>query len=72
VRASIEPIQSFVDGRLPDDLMLRGLASWSGLFGAISFELYGHLHNVVASGAKARRAYFDHQMRQVARGLGLG
>lgn len=72
VAACIAPIQSFVDGRLPDDLMLRGMAAWSGLFGAVSFELYGHLHNVVAEGARARKAYFDHQMRQVADGLGLG
>ena len=53
-------------------LLLRGMAAWSGLFGAVSFELYGQLHNVVAERAKARRAYFDHQMRQVADGLGLG
>jgi hypothetical protein len=71
VIASIAPIEEFVDGRIPDDLMLRGLAAWSALFGAVSFELYGHLHNVVASGARARKAYFDHQMRQVAVGLGL-
>lgn len=72
VHASVAPIQAFVDGRLSDDLMLRGLAAWSGLFGAVSFELYGHLHNVVADGVKVRRAYFDHQMRRVAEGLGLG
>jgi hypothetical protein len=69
--ASIAPIQSFVDGRLPDDLMLRGMAAWSALFGAVSFELYGHLHNVVTDGVRTRKAYFDHQMRQVASGLGL-
>ncbi len=72
VRASIAPISSFVGGRITDDLMLRGLAAWSGLFGAVSFELYGHLHNVVADGPRARKAYFDHQMKQVATGLGLG
>ncbi|MCX6431865.1 MAG: TetR/AcrR family transcriptional regulator [Actinobacteria bacterium] len=71
VAASIAPIQSFVDGRLPDDLMLRGMAAWSGLFGAVSFELYGHLHNVVTDSVRSRKAYFDHQMRQVASGLGL-
>ncbi len=72
VAASIRPIEEFMAGRVSEDLMLRGLAAWSALFGAVSFELYGHLHNVVASGARARKAYFDHQMRQVARGLGLG
>lgn len=32
---------------LPDGLLLRGLAAWMNLFGAISFELFGHLHNVI-------------------------
>jgi AcrR family transcriptional regulator len=72
VSAAIEDIRTFSGGRIPDDLLLRGMAAWSGLFGAVSFELYGHLHNVVAEGARARRGYFDHQMRRVAEGLGLG
>jgi AcrR family transcriptional regulator len=72
VAASIAGIREFSGGAIPDDLLLRGMAAWSGLFGAVSFELYGHLHNVIADGAKARKAYFDHQMRQVAQGLGLG
>ncbi len=72
VSTAIAGIRGFSGGLLPDDLLLRGMAAWSGLFGAVSFELYGHLHNVVADGARARRAYFEHQMRQVAVGLGLG
>jgi len=72
VSAAIADIREFSGGLLSDDLMLRGMAAWSGLFGAVSFELYGQLHNVVAESAKARKAYFDHQMRQVAAGLGLG
>jgi AcrR family transcriptional regulator len=72
VSAAIGAIRDFSGGLLSDDLLLRGMSAWSGLFGAISFELYGHLHNVVAETAKARKAYFDHQMRQVAEGLGLG
>ncbi len=51
--------------------MLRGLAAWSTLFGAVSLELFGHLHNVVASGSRARAAYFEHQMRAVVASLGL-
>ncbi len=69
--AAIRPVQSTLGGAVPDDLMLRGLAAWSTLLGAVSLELYGHLHNVVAEGAKARRAFFDHQMQQQAVGLGL-
>lgn len=72
VASAIADIREFSGGLLPDDLLLRGMAAWSGLFGSISFELYGHLHNVVAESTRARKAYFDHQMRQVAVGLGLG
>jgi len=72
VSSAISAIRDFTGGLLPDDLMLRGLAAWSGLLGAVSFELFGHLHNVVAESTKSRKAYFDHQMRQVAVGLGLG
>ena len=71
VAAAIRPVQATLGGAVSDDLMLRGLAAWGALFGTTSLELYGHLHNVVADGARARRAYFDHQMRQVATGLGL-
>ena len=72
VSSAVAPIREFVGGAVSDDLLLRGVAAWSGLLGTVSFELYGHLHNVIASGASARKAYFDHQMRRVAIGLGLG
>jgi AcrR family transcriptional regulator len=72
VSAAIADIREFSGGLLPDDALLRGMAAWSGLFGAVSFELFGHLHNVVSESSRARKAYFDHQMRQVADSLGLG
>lgn len=71
VASSIEAMRTFTGGLVSDDLLLRGLAAWSTLLGAISLELFGHLHNVVADGARARKAYFEHQMHQVADGLGL-
>lgn len=71
VARSIRPVQATLDASVGDDLMLRGLASWGTLLGSVSLELFGHLHNVVDDAPKARRAYFDHQMRQVAAGLGL-
>jgi AcrR family transcriptional regulator len=30
-----------------DELLLMGVSVWMNLFGAISFELFGHLHNVI-------------------------
>ena len=41
-------------------LLERGIIAWTHLFGAISFELFGHRHNVVADDERA--AFFDHEM----------
>jgi AcrR family transcriptional regulator len=71
VEASIAPFRAFAAGRASDDLLLRGLASWATLLGTVSLELFGHLHNVVEEDDAARSAFFDHQMHQVAVGLGL-
>jgi AcrR family transcriptional regulator len=71
VARSVRPVLTTLAESLDADLMLRGLASWSTLLGAVSLELFGHLHNVVDDAPKARRAYFDHQMRQAATTLGL-
>ena len=49
--AGIAPFREFAEGRASDDLLLRGLASWSSLLGTVSLELFGHLHNVIDEGA---------------------
>jgi AcrR family transcriptional regulator len=53
---------------VPDDVLSRGLAAWTEMFGLISFELFGHLHNVVED----YDAFFDHQMKQAALALRAG
>ena len=71
VVASLAPMTAFTGGHVSQDLLLRGLASWGTLLGSVSLELFGHLHNVVEEDPALRSAFFDHQMRQVATGLGL-
>ena len=44
---------------LDDEVLSRGLAIWTQMFGTISFELFGHLHNVVED----YDGFFDVQMR---------
>ena len=41
--------------------------AWTQLVGSISFELFGHLHNVIHD----YEAYFAFQMRGIADDLGL-
>lgn len=52
---------------LPEGLLARGSIGWIHLFGAVSFELFGQLNNVI----EAREAYFDYQMRRMADLIGL-
>ncbi|GGS47947.1 TetR family transcriptional regulator [Planobispora rosea] len=52
---------------VPDDVVARALAAWTGLFGWVSFELFGQFNSVVLDPGTA----FDHAMRCHAALLGL-
>ena len=41
------PRSSFVGIDLSDEAILRAVAAWGGLLGAVSLELFGHLHRAV-------------------------
>ena len=45
--------------------------AWTHIIGAISFELFGHRHNVVGSSLADRRTYFQFELDTLARLLGL-
>ena len=47
--------------------LARAVMAWCQVIGLISFELFGHLHNVV----HAYQTHFDFQMRAIGTGLGL-
>ncbi len=70
VRA-LAPLRSTVPPDLPDELLARGISAWTLLVGAVSFELFGHTHNVVDDDPALREAFFTDQMRRVARTVGL-
>ena len=50
---------------VPDEILLRALHAWTGLFGTISYLLFGHLHGIVDD----EDAYFDHQVARAGRSL---
>ncbi|MFI6510247.1 TetR/AcrR family transcriptional regulator [Streptosporangium sp. NPDC050855] len=52
---------------VPDDVIVRSLIAWTGLFGWVSFEMFGQFDNTILD----RSAAFDHVMRLQARTLGL-
>lgn len=64
LRASLPPASAPLD----DAAAMQGLMAWTQLIGVISFELFGHLANVIVDQDK----YFVQQMRNIGLDLGLG
>jgi AcrR family transcriptional regulator len=52
---------------VPDDVAARTLAAWAGLFGLVSFELFGQFENVVTD----RDAFFSYAASELGRFIGL-
>jgi AcrR family transcriptional regulator len=67
VRRSVDPVRPMMPEGVPSDLMVRGLMAWTYLFGAVSFEVFGHRHNVILD----HEAFFDHEVRRLAGMIGL-
>ena len=71
VHRAIAPIRPFIPPQVPDDLVVRGLMAWTYLFGAVSFDLFGHRHNVVADPAGLREAFFEEEIARIAAFVGV-
>ena len=67
LRHDLAGVSGAVAPGVPEDLLLRGMVGWTQLFGAVSFELFGQLNNVI----EARAEYFDRQMQVMADLIGL-
>jgi AcrR family transcriptional regulator len=67
VRDDLGQLRAVGAPAVPDEVLSRGLLVWTQVFGAISYELFGHLHNVIHDYA----AHFDVQMLAMAHTLGL-
>jgi hypothetical protein len=67
LHADLKSVHDRVDPLLSDQDLARALAAWTQLVGSISFELFGHLTNVV----HGYEAYCNYQMRVSAQTLGL-
>ncbi|MEV1200723.1 TetR/AcrR family transcriptional regulator [Microbispora rosea] len=52
---------------VPDDVVARAIVAWTGLFGMVSFELFGQFNNTITH----RAELFEHNMACLARLLGL-
>jgi AcrR family transcriptional regulator len=65
--ADAERLREAIMPGLPDDVLTRALVAWTGLFGMVSFELFGQFNNVIDD----RAAGYDHTMICLARLVGL-
>ncbi len=73
-RRSVAPLATLLAERevaLPEELVIRALMSWTLMFGAVSFELFGHVHNVVADEKAAKSPFFDAELDRMADYLGI-
>ena len=61
---ALAPIRSYLPPGVPVALVQRALMTWTNLFGVISFELYGQLHNVVGEESGDRDAFFAECIRR--------
>ncbi|MGH3200099.1 MAG: TetR/AcrR family transcriptional regulator [Streptosporangiaceae bacterium] len=64
VADAVAPIRSYLPPGIPAPLVQRTLMVWTNLFGVISFELFGQLHNVVAEPPADRDAFFAESIRR--------
>jgi AcrR family transcriptional regulator len=68
---ALAPIRAFVGDGASDALIQRGLMAWTGLYGMVSFELFGQLHNVVGEEPGDREAFFAESVRRWAGQVGI-
>lgn len=68
LRADLDRLRAGLPGAMPDEVLARCLYAWTQVFGGLSFELFGHLHNVV----EAYDELFVHQARRAARLIATG
>jgi AcrR family transcriptional regulator len=67
VNAEMARVTALLCPGVPHTVMARGMIAWTELFGAVSFDLFGRLNNVIED----RRAWFDHQVAAMAKLVGV-
>ena len=68
---ALAPIRSHLPAEVPAALVQRALMVWTNLFGAVSFELYGQLHEVVGEDPGDRDAFFAECVRRWIQFIGI-
>lgn len=61
--SSLAPLREALGIAVPTAVIHQALMVWVGLFGAVSFELFGQFQNVIGDGPGERDALFDRCVR---------
>jgi AcrR family transcriptional regulator len=67
LKGELKKLSADAEVGIPEAVMARGMATWVHLLGIISFELFGHLNNVISE----RDLFFTHQTQRMADFVGL-
>ena len=67
LHAEMRGVADLTSPGVDDPTMIRGLIAWTLLFGALNFELFGRINNVIDE----RDEWFDVQMRSMIDYMGL-
>lgn len=65
--AALRPLLDVLPKEVRDEQVAGGLMAWTYLFGAVSFEVFGHRSAIITD----PRAFFDHEIRRLGTLLGL-
>jgi hypothetical protein len=53
------------------DLVARGLMAWTYPFGAVSFDLFSHRHDVITDERAVSNPFFEHEVDRLVRLVGF-
>ncbi|MFV2176231.1 TetR/AcrR family transcriptional regulator [Actinomadura sp. LOL_016] len=67
IAADMARVRDGVGLDVPEDVAARAVTAWTGLFGTLSFELFGSFDNTIED----RAVYFDHSMALLGRLAGF-
>lgn len=67
VATDTNAVRGMVMPGVPEDVIIRALTAWTGLFGWVSFELFGQFNNIISE----RDAFFEHTMTGLSSFVGL-
>ena len=63
----LEELRATVMAGVPDEVIAAALTAWAGVFGVISFEIFGQFNNVLSD----RDTYFGHAVAGLGHLFGL-